>query len=555
MSDDQGNNLGNLGNPWLKTPHIDRFANEAVYLSNFHQDIMCTQSRASLMTGKYALRTGAWRTSVGRSLMRTEEITIAEVFKESGYKTGHFGKWHLGDNWPFRPMDQGFDEVVQFKCGGISQISDYWGNDYFDDTYYHNGEPKKYKGYCTDVFFNETIRFIKESKDEPFMIYLAPNIAHLPAIVGEEYSRPFEAKGHVKKQAIYYGMITNLDENMGRLFATLEEEGLSENTIVVYTTDDGTAGYAAQFDEEGLPLENGFNMGQRGGKGSTYEGGHRVFSYIKWPGGNIIGGKKVDALTSVTDIFPTLTDLCGIESSVSLNQDGKSFKPALYGKNISGNESRVLFVSYLVPEKELDFKRNRFCVAGGDWRWISRQELYNVKDDRAQKHNVAIKFPEIAKRLDQELESFLAKNAMEREIPVRFILGDERAKTVQLTTQDLWGKSVFSQGQIEKLQDGNGGWKVDFKRSGKYRFTLSRYPLYTNLPFNYTKGNGKIPFNPDNARLIVGGDKIEKTVNPRDNSVSMDVIIKKGQTDLVARITAPDGIDRPAYFVKVEYLD
>ena len=164
MTDDMGNNLGNLGNPWLKTPNIDKLSEESVLLTNFHQDLLCTPSRASLMTGKYSLRTGAWRTSLGRSNMRPEEITVAEVFQTNGYRTGSFGKWHLGDVWPFRSIDQGFEEAVNLNCGGIGQISDYWGNDYFDDVYYHNGKPQQYKGYCTDVFFDETIRFIKECK-------------------------------------------------------------------------------------------------------------------------------------------------------------------------------------------------------------------------------------------------------------------------------------------------------------------------------------------------------------------------------------------------------
>ena len=259
---------------WV-TPGLKRLTStsydESAVLTNFHQAIMCTPSRAGLMTGKYAVRTGAWRTSVGRSNMRPEEVTMAEVFKANGYRTGQFGKWHLGDVWPFTANDQGFDETVNFKCGGISQISDYWGNDYFDDTYYHNGKPKKYKGYCTDVFFNETIRYIKEKPKAPFFIYLATNVTHLPAIVSEAYQKPWLDKGHVKKQAIYYGMITNLDENMGRLQQALKEEGIADDTIIVFTTDDGTAGYAAQFDKNGWPKSNGFNMGQRGGKGSAYE--------------------------------------------------------------------------------------------------------------------------------------------------------------------------------------------------------------------------------------------------------------------------------------------
>ncbi|MCK4922096.1 MAG: arylsulfatase [Bacteroidales bacterium] len=558
MTDDQGNNLGIKGNPWLKTPEIDKFANDAVSLTNFHQATMCTPSRAALMTGKYPLRTGAWRTSVGRSHMPTEEITIAEVFNENGYKTGQFGKWHLGDVWPFRPADQGFDEVVRFGTGGISQVSDYWGNDYFDDTYYHNGVPTKYEGYCTDVFFNETIRYIKECKanKDPFMIYLAPNIAHLPAIVSEEYSKPFEEKGHVKKQAIYYGMITNLDENMGRLMTTLEQEGLSNNTIVVFTTDDGTAGYAAQFDEEHRALETGFNMGQRGGKGSPYEGGHRLFSYIRWPEGGLKGGKEVDALTSVMDIFPTLVELCEIKSSEKLDQDGISFKPALYGKEIPGNESRVIYLSKIVPDTELDFQRNMYSVIEGEWRWINRKELYNIKEDLDQRNNIAADNPGIVSKMEKGLDEFLAKNASKREVPVRFLLGDKKHKTISLTTQDLWGKPAFSQGHVRKLSQGSGPWKVTFLNDGKYKITLSRYPLYTGFAFNEkTNGNNSQEFTADKAKLAIGTETYEKGISATDKHVSFEIEVKAGDNDLETWIYSEEGITIPSYFVEVEYID
>lgn len=556
MSDDQGNNLGCLGNPWLKTPNIDKFADESVKLTNFHQAIMCTPSRTALMTGKYSLRTGAWRTSVGRSNMRTEEITIAEVFKENGYATGQFGKWHLGDTWPFRAQDQGFEETVNFKCGGISQISDYWGNDYFDDTYYHNGELKQFEGYCTDVFFSETIRYIKECNAEkkPFMIYLAPNVAHLPAIVAEEYSKPWIEKGHPEKQAIYYGMITNLDENMGRLMAALDKEGIKENTIIVFTTDDGTAGYAAQFDENGWPTTQGFNMGQRGGKGSAYEGGHRLFSFFHYPQGHF-QTEKINAVTSVMDIFPTVMDICDVTSTQSLEQDGVSFKPALYGKTIPGNEERQLFLVKLNPGKEALFKRNKLCVIDGDWRWVGRSELYNVKEDRAQKNNLAEKYPERVKEMDEALLAWLEKNATDRETPVRFLLGDEQHPKISLTTQDLWGKSAFAQGHVQNLASGKGPWKVTFVNDGKYKVTLSRYPLYTGLAFNAkTKGKKSKEFTANKARLSIGENTYEKDVQATDTQVSFEVDIKAGDTDLETWIFSEEEITIPSYYVDVEYI-
>ncbi len=555
MTDDMGNNIANLGNPWLKTPNMDKLGRESVHLTNFHQDMMCTPSRASLMTGKYALNTRAWRTSVGRSHMPTEEVTIAEVFKENGYKTGNFGKWHLGDQWPFRAMDQGFDETVNLKCGGIGQISDYWGNDYFDDTYYHNGKPQQYKGFCTNVFFSETIRFIEECKNskDPFMIYLAPNVTHLPAIVGEEYSQPFKNKGHVDRQAIYYGMITNLDENFGRLMTSLEEQGLAENTIIVFTTDDGTAGYAAQFDKNGRALKNGFNMGQRGGKGSPYEGGHRLFSYIKWPDGKLKGGKKIDEMTSVMDVFPTLMDLCEITPPSDLTQDGVSFKEVLYGDKM---KDRTLIFSKLVPDKPDDFKRNLFCVAQNDWRWVNRKELYNVKEDREQRNNLVDKYPEIVKKMDGNLDYYLSNIANNREVPVRFVLGDKNHKKTSLTTQDLWGKSSFGQNHVQNLDQGHGPWKVDFLKRGKYRITLSRYPLYTNLPFNErSKSKKNKAFSANKAKVTIGNQSFEKVVLATDTQVSFELNIKAGEKDLETWIFSEEGITIPAYFVDVELLN
>lgn len=555
MTDDMGNNLGNLGNPWLNTPNIDKLSEESVLLTNFHQDLLCTPSRASLMTGKYSLRTGAWRTSIGRSNMRLEEITVAEVFQKNGYRTGSFGKWHLGDVWPFRSIDQGFEEAVNLNCGGIGQISDYWGNDYFDDVYYHNGKPQQYKGYCTDVFFNETIRFIKECTvaQEPFLIYLAPNVAHLPRIVEEKYSKPFLENGHDKNQAIFYGMIQNLDENFGQLTKTLKELDLEDDTIIIFTTDDGTAAYAAQFDKDGWALNSGFNMGQRGGKGSSYEGGHRLFFYIKWIGGKLEGGQKIDELTSVMDVFPTLIDLCDIQSESKIDFDGNSIKNLLYGEVA---KERTLVFSKLTPNKPDNFKRNKFCVAQGDWRWVDRKELYNVKKDREQRNNLTDKYPDIVQHLESKLNVFLQKNAQDRETAVRFILGDEQKKSITLTTQDLWVKSAFNQSHVKKLSNGSGSWKVDFVQTGTYKFTLSRFPLYTNLPFN-EKLNGKRSksFTPTHAKISINNKEYEAFIGATDTNVFFELEIEKGAADIETWIFSKEGIIIPSYFLEVELIN
>ena len=261
MTDDQGYaSLECLGYKALKTPNINSLASASVSFTNFHQEMLCAPSRASLLTGRYSSRTGAWRTNVGRSIMRTEEKTIAEIYKENGYKTGLFGKWHLGDNYPYRPEDQGFDEVVSHKSGGVGQLADYWGNDYFDDVYYHNGKPEKYKGYCADVWFNEAMHFIKENKNNPFCVYLSSNTPHSPYNIADKYVKPFTEQGIPKKRAKFLGMITNLDENMGRFLRFLKEEGLDENTILVFTTDDGASAGAFETHDgsvDGFPV-NGY---------------------------------------------------------------------------------------------------------------------------------------------------------------------------------------------------------------------------------------------------------------------------------------------------------
>ena len=176
MTDDQGyGDLGCHGNPVLKTPNLDQLFRESVRLTDFHVSPFCTPTRAALMTGRYPARTGAYRTSSGRTMLHTDERTIANVFADAGYVTGMVGKWHLGDNAPHRPQDRGFQDVVWHRCGGIGQASDYYGNDYFDDTYERNGKYEKFNGYCTDVWFAEAMRFAEENREKPFFLYLATN--------------------------------------------------------------------------------------------------------------------------------------------------------------------------------------------------------------------------------------------------------------------------------------------------------------------------------------------------------------------------------------------
>ena len=242
MTDDQGyGDVGALGNTMIRTPNLDKLAGESVRLTNFHVDPTCAPTRAALMTGKYSSRTGVWDTFGGRSIVARDETMMPKLLADAGYATGMFGKWHLGDNYPFRPEDKGFQHVVQHGGGGVGQTPDYWGNNYFDDTYWVNGTLTKFKGYVTDVWFDEALQFIEKNSKQPFFAYIATNAPHGPFFVDEKYSNPYADKGVVSPMAEFYGMIENIDENMGRLDAKLTELGLHENTVVIFMTDNGTA--------------------------------------------------------------------------------------------------------------------------------------------------------------------------------------------------------------------------------------------------------------------------------------------------------------------------
>ena len=278
VTDDQGyGDLSCHGNPVLKTPEIDKLYAESVRLTDFHVAPTCSPSRATLMTGRHKLRTGVWHTIQGRNMLRPDETTMANVFQNAGYKTGFFGKWHLGDNYPLRPEDRGFGHVVCHRGGGVGQTPDFWNNAYFEDTYFVNSKPKKFEGYCTDIWFDEAQSFIDENKQEPFFAYIATNAPHGPFHSPLDSIEPY--KDLEIQLANFFGMIANADENVGKMRSFLADKGLSENTIFVFMTDNGTV--------RGSKV---FNAGMKGGKGSAYEGGHRVPCFIHWPAGNLQQG-------------------------------------------------------------------------------------------------------------------------------------------------------------------------------------------------------------------------------------------------------------------------
>ena len=424
VTDDQGyGDMSCHGNPWLQTPNLDRLYAESVRLEDYHVEPVCTPTRASLMTGQYASRVGAWTVTQGRQLLKPGEVTMADVFSDSGYRTGMFGKWHLGDPWPYAPRFRGFQTVVRHLAGGIDEIGNPIGNDFFDDTYFRNGLPEKIDGYCTDVFFAECQRFITQKSSKPFFAYLPLNAMHSPHTVAEKYSAPFRADGHGEQRSKFFGQIINFDENLGRLLDCLETHELAENTIVIFMGDNGTAAGA------GNGLKDGFNAGMRGKKGSVFEGGHRVACFARWPRG-LEAGHEIKQLTSCRDWLPTLIELCNLHAPKDIRFDGKSLVPLLTQKAQSWPD-RTLFVERQGDQPTLDepdgprARYPHYAVLTERWRLVNGA-LFNIVDDPGQKRNVASEHTDVARDLRARYERHFADVFSDNASYTRFQLGERR---------------------------------------------------------------------------------------------------------------------------------
>ena len=410
MTDDQGyGDLSCHGNPNLKTPNLDRLHSESIRFTDFHVSPFCTPTRAALMTGRYAARTGAYRTSSGRTSLHQREKTMGDLFAHNGYRTGIFGKWHLGDCAPSRPMDKGFEQCVWHRGGGVGQISDYWPNDYFDDTYLVGDKWTNFEGYCTDIWFDEAMKFITAKGadgggDKPFFVYLPTNAPHGPFLVAQKWKQPYLDLGLNQRQASFYGMIANFDWNLGRLQQMLEEQDLAKDTILIFMTDNGTAA-GATYDEKtriyGWPLDPRENANMRGGKSSAYEGGHRVPLFVRWPGGQLGDPRDVDKLAAHFDLTPTLVDLCGLERPESWPQlDGRSLVPVLKGEAHNW-EPRTLHTQihggngFRKPDDLWEIG----AAMTERWRLVEGRELYDIKADPSQRNDVAAANPAVVQRL------------------------------------------------------------------------------------------------------------------------------------------------------------
>jgi arylsulfatase A-like enzyme len=539
ITDDQGyGDLGCHGNTMIQTPNLDRLAKQSVRLTNFHVDPTCAETRSALMTGRYSCRTGVWHTVAGRSILRRDETTMAECFQHSGYKTGLFGKWHLGDHWPYRPQDRGFDEVLRLGCGGVGQMSDAWGNDYFDDTYEHNGKLEPQQGYCTDVFFAAATKFIEQHRQEPFFCYVATNAPHDPLNVEERYSKPYLDQGVPPLMSRFYGMITNIDENVGQLLAKLDEWKLTDNTIVIFMTDNGSGDGTAPRRPAPDAKWQGFRAGMRGMKVSEYDGGHRVPCFIRWPGGKLQHGSEVASLAAHFDLLPTLRDLCNLESPRAVKYDGRSLKPLLTEKDAKW-EPRTLVVHS--QRMEMPQKWHKTAVMTDRWRLVDRTELYDMQADGAQTKNVAKDHPVIMEELSRFYDQWWDDVSLRFDELPWIPLGNDKAPVVNLNCHDWHGQAIAYQSQLDNTPPANGWWAVDVEQPGKYRITLRERPAGVQHKLTATK-----------ARVSCGGVQSEIDVPKDAGELPVEMDLPKGQTKLQTTLTDAAGKSHGAYFVTVE---
>jgi len=499
---------------------MDRLHAESVRFTDFHAAPMCTPTRGQLMSGMDALHNRATSVTAGRAVLRRDVPTMADIFASNGYRTGIFGKWHLGDNYPYRPMDRGFQEAKYHLGFGMSSAPEF-DNDYFNGRYHDKGVVKKFEGYCTDFWFGQAMEWMRErrNKREPFLCYLPTNAPHGPHWVDEKYAAPYKKAGGA---ANFFGMIANIDENLGKLEAFLKETGLRDNTIVIFMTDNGgTAGV------------NVYNAGMRGRKTMYYEGGHRVPCFVRWPAGRLRAPGDVGVQAQMQDILPTLIDLCGLKKPSGTDFDGHSLAAVLKGASDSLPD-RMLVVQYGQILKKWDS-----CTIWGRWRLVGENELYDLREDPGQEHNLADKHPDLLRKMRAYYEKWWAKNesALTDYRPIS--LGAPQENPVRLTSSDWQDVYCDNPTHVSNAVGGpqGGPWNVFIERDGEYEISLSRWPHHMGLPL--TAGRpvqkmtaGQLPAGKampiGGAKLSIAGQTLSVKTSPEDKVAVFKVRLKGG---------------------------
>jgi len=550
----------------LITPHLDKLYGESVRFTDFHVATTCSPTRGSLMTGRYVNAGGVIHTIAGRSLLFEDEQTMAEVFKANGWTTGIFGKWHLGDGYPYLPRFRGFDKSVIHGGGGVGQGPDYWGNDYYSikkydgspavpDVYFENGRPVKADAFCTDYWFKRAEGFIQDSlkSGRRFFCYLPTNAAHAPC------NAPFGGKPG------FDGLIENIDVNMGRLEEFLAKEGIRDDVLLIWTTDNGTAGKRSG--------------GLKGKKGSHYDGGHRVPCFWRWKNGGIAGSadkaRDVNSLTAVADILPTFIDMFDLRKPQGGKPlQGVSIKEMALNPDYAP-KSRTWVVdtqrdAYLEKWKHMEVMQD--IVKDGriehKWRLVRNKdggdfEVYDCIDDRAQNLNLMKTSAEVSEGVVKELSAVYDEwwneiSPGQKSFPP-LVLGvmDEDI----LFSHDWIGEGMtpWNPNMVMKAAKGSRTSSVRFEKDGRYRFELRRWPREEGSAIITADKTGKGRALKDivSAQLKIKDlGEWDAKVESDDVGAAFEVDIKAGvQTELSSAFVDADGaVVCGAYYIYVKRL-
>ncbi|MFO0807670.1 MAG: arylsulfatase [Gemmataceae bacterium] len=550
LTDDNGyGDLGCHGHPFLKTPNLDRLHDQSVRLTDFHVAPMCTPTRGQLLTGMDALRNGASSVSAGQTAIRRGIPTLADAFAAGGYRCGHFGKWHLGDAAPHLPQHRGFHEAVYHLGWGITALSDTWENDLFDGRFFHNGVLRRYPGYCTDVFFDEAMAWMQKCQAEgkPFLCYIAPNAPHTPHWVPAKYKEPYMGQ----PAPAFFGMMANIDENVGRLDAFLKARGLIDDTIVLYMNDNGATA--------GQPV---YNAGMRAGKATYYEGGHRAAFFLRWPNGKLPRSYALDTLAEVQDVMPTLLDFCGVPTPANARFDGISLARPLRGQ-VAGLTDRMLVVQYGDQPGANGRKLEKYhcCVMWRKWRLVEGTELYELTDDPGQAVNVASKHPDVVKRLRDHYETWwtgIAPGVHDIE-PVS--VGRTDANPATLTSADWARVECDDAYQLRAGHRANGVWHLLVEREGEYEIELRRWPQGANAALAggvpaFQARDGQLPAGKAlpvaKVRLKLAGFDATTPVTATDKGATFTTTLQAGRTTMQSWLLDAAGEELAgAYFAYV----
>lgn len=499
ITDDQGyGDLGCHGNPVVRTPHLDTLAAQSSQLADYHVAPTCSPTRAALLTGHWTDRTGVWHTVNGRSMLRENEVTLARMLADAGYATGHFGKWHLGDNYPYRPEERGFTEVYRHGGGGVGQTPDLWDNAYFDGHYFHNGQVVPAKGFCTDVFFDRAHRFIRQqvAARRPFFAYIATNAPHGPLHAPQKYLDMYPDQPPAI--AAFFGMITNIDDNVGATRRLLRELAIEQNTLFVFTTDNGTASGASVF-----------NAGMRGAKGSEYDGGHRVPFIAHWPAAGWNRKHVSDTLCHAVDIVPTLLEITGASKPAQVRFDGISIRRLLdpAADLADWPDERLLVTDSQRVRDPIRWKQT--AVMSGRWRLVNGKELYDIQADPGQKRNLIADHPDRAAKMRAFYDAWWAELEPTFAQTTEIHLGHPEHPIVSLTGHDWiqealppWNqqhiRSAYGYGSAPRgpakgkkappappalaKSVHRGHWAVKVLTPGEYQISLRRWPLEADQP-------------------------------------------------------------------------